>query len=66
MASTQGPPRWARTLLRWVAAGTDRSALIGDLDEEYRRFVHPVRGRLRADLWYCRQVLGSVRESVFW
>jgi predicted permease len=54
------PPRLARALLRWFSASLYRGAALGDLDEEYRRFVRPDRSRLSADLWYWRQVLGSI------
>lgn len=53
------PPRWARTLLERLQLDGDDGALVGDLDEEYRRHIHPERGRWRADLWYVRQVVGS-------
>lgn len=54
------PPRLARTLFRWFSAPLYGGAALGDLDEEYRRFVRPDRSRLSADLWYWRQVLGSI------
>jgi predicted permease len=33
--------------------------VVGDLDEEYTRYVRPRRGRFGADLWYWRQVVRS-------
>ncbi len=54
------PPRLARWLLRRALAGRTRSAVIGDLDEEFTRFVLPERGLAAARRWYWRQALGSV------
>jgi len=54
-----GPPRWARRLLTFLLPRTDPGTLIGDLDEEYVRFVRPDVGRFRADVWYVRQVVLS-------
>jgi hypothetical protein len=35
--------------------------ILGDLLEEYREIVRPARGRLRATLWFARQVVSLVR-----
>jgi hypothetical protein len=51
------PPRWAEGFLRLGLAPRDRDTIAGDLLEEYRQVILPARGRLRADLWYVRQVL---------
>jgi hypothetical protein len=54
------PPRLARWLLRHLLDGAARSAIVGDLDEEFVRFVLPERGRRAARRWYWRQTLGSI------
>jgi hypothetical protein len=53
---TQTPPRWAEILLERLLAARDRETVAGDLREEYADSIVPRRGRLRADLWYLRQV----------
>ncbi len=55
--------------LNWIVrAGfspEDRSALLGDLEEEYRRRVRPARGWLAAQAWYSVQLIkAAVRGSV--
>jgi hypothetical protein len=50
------PPRWAEVLLERLLTAADRQTLVGDLREEFAEAVLPQRGRLRADLWYLRQV----------
>jgi hypothetical protein len=59
-ASTEQPPRWAERLLRLFLHPRDRDTIAGDLLEEYRDTVLPARGRLRARLWYVRQVLSLI------
>ena len=54
------PPAWAETLLRLFLKRADFETVSGDLLEEYRVSIHPVRGRHRADRWYIAQVLGFV------
>ncbi|MEJ2207286.1 MAG: ABC transporter permease [Gemmatimonadota bacterium] len=54
------PPALARWLARRLLGRADGVRLLGDLDEEYGEFQRPGRGRLVADAWYWRQVLGSV------
>jgi hypothetical protein len=54
------PPAWAETLLRAFLSAGDFETVSGDLLEEYRDTVHPARGRLGADAWYVRQVLGFI------
>jgi predicted permease len=54
------PPRLARWLLRRALDGAARSAIVGDLDEEYTRFVVPRDGHRRARRWYWRQAITSV------
>jgi len=40
---------------------TENSPIIGDLVEEYREVVLPARGRVRATLWFARQLASLVR-----
>jgi ABC-type dipeptide/oligopeptide/nickel transport system permease component len=40
----------------------DSSPIIGDLVEEYREVVLPSRGRVRAALWFARQLASLVRS----
>jgi predicted permease len=54
------PPRLARWLLRRVLDGAARSAILGDLDEEFARFVVPQRGVAAARRWYWRQTIASL------
>ncbi|HET7218169.1 MAG TPA: ABC transporter permease, partial [Vicinamibacterales bacterium] len=54
------PPPLARLLLRRVLDGPARSAIVGDLDEEFARFIVPQRGLRRARRWYWRQALASI------
>jgi hypothetical protein len=51
------PPVWAEALLRALLAQRSRDAIAGDLLEEYRESVFPAVGRLRAQIWYIRQVV---------
>jgi putative ABC transport system permease protein len=57
-------PRLPELLLNLCLAPEDRFALTGDLNEEYLLFVRPARGRIRANLWYWRQVVTSLGPSL--
>ena len=57
---TAVPPRLARWLLRRTLDGPARSAIVGDLDEEFARFILPQRGLRQARRWYWRQALSSI------
>jgi hypothetical protein len=59
------PPSWAEDLLRLLLEPEHRESVSGDLLEEYRAGVVPARGRVRADLWYLRQVMGFVWRAVW-
>lgn len=48
-----------RTCLNTQEAETES----GDLLEAYRDSIYPLRGRLGADLWYVRQVVGYVLRA---
>ena len=61
----QGPGPLARLTARLLQSwyGPAESApLLGDLEEEYRAHRLPTVGRLRSELWFARQVLGSTRH----
>jgi hypothetical protein len=60
MSTSATPPRWAETLLRLVLKADEFDSVSGDLLEEYRESVYPVRGPRGADRWYVRQVFGFV------
>jgi predicted permease len=53
------PPRLAGWLLQ-RARPSDAEPILGDLEEDYRGRVLPVRGRGAADRWYWTMVLQSV------
>ncbi len=64
---TAAPPPWAEALLRLVVTPSTFESVSGDLLEEYREAIHPVRGRVAADAWYVVQVLGFVvRSAAVW
>lgn len=54
------PPELPRRLLRRLVPARVRDQLVGDLDEEFQRFVAPARSHARANGWYWRQVLRSL------
>jgi len=60
------PPRGARALLEWLLPPRDAESVMGDLEEEYIRYVRPQRGRLAADFWYWRQVVLSAPRLARW
>jgi hypothetical protein len=60
MASIDQPPRLARWLLCHALTGPARSAIVGDLDEEFSRFVAPAFGARAARRWYWRQAVLSI------
>jgi predicted permease len=57
---TRQPPRLARWLLRRLLDGPVRSAIVGDLDEEFSCLVVDRLGRRAARRWYWRQTLLSL------
>ncbi len=57
------PPRWAEAVLGLLVRSDEAESVSGDLIEEYRITVYPSRGRLRADVWYVRQVLGFMLRA---
>ena len=54
------PPHWAESLLRFFLTPDNFTSISGDLLEQYRDSICPVRGKQRADDWYTAQVLGFV------
>lgn len=60
---TPTPPGWAEALLRGFLKPADVDSVSGDLLEQYRDAIHPVRGQSAADAWYVKQVLGFVWRS---
>src|SRR5262245_13005384 len=52
------PLRWAESVLRVLLTTDEAETIAGDLVEQYRDSVYPVKGRLRADLWFAGQVVG--------
>ena len=61
------PPEWAEALLRLSLRRNDRDTVSGDLLEEYRASIVPIRGKTAADRWYVGQVAGFVwRATWFW
>ena len=57
---TPAPPRWAEVLLERLVPARNRDVIAGDLREEYADAQLPRTGRIRANLWYLRQVLSFV------
>ena len=52
-----------RRLVTWllsVVPPDDREAMLGDIEEEYRTRVRPVRSWAGAEIWYIGQVLAAV------
>jgi hypothetical protein len=60
MKTDTAPPVWAEALLRFFLKPDVFASVSGDLLEQYRDSIHPVRGRLAADRWYVTQALGFV------
>ncbi|MGH9160464.1 MAG: ADOP family duplicated permease [Vicinamibacteraceae bacterium] len=56
------PPSLARWVLTRTLTGAARSAIIGDLDEEFTTSVLPRLGPRRARRWYWRQAIRSVMD----
>jgi putative ABC transport system permease protein len=58
------PPALARWLLRRTLDGPARSAIVGDLEEEFARYMVPQRGIRAARRWYWRQAILSIAACV--
>jgi hypothetical protein len=51
-------------LLKRLLPARDRETVTGDLHEDYAEFAVPQFGRLRANLWYLRQVFSIARRCI--
>ena len=60
------PPAVPRALLLLLLPADGRETVSGDLLEEYREARIPALGRLRANLWYWRQVGGIWLRAYWW
>jgi hypothetical protein len=60
------PPAAAEMLLRALLTPASAETMTGDLLEEYRDRRVPALGRLRADFWYVRQVIGVFLRAYGW
>jgi hypothetical protein len=60
------PPEVAEFVLHALLPVDMRETVSGDLLEEYRESRVPAAGRLRADLWYWRQVGGMWLRAYWW
>ena len=58
------PPALARWLLRRALDGAARSAIVGDLEEEFARYMVPQLGSRAARRWYWRQAILSIAACV--
>jgi putative ABC transport system permease protein len=59
MTHASRAPRWAETLLRFVAPADDADALVEELLDEYAREISR-RGERAARLWFAREALRSL------
>ena len=60
------PPAVPHALLLLLLPADGRESVSGDLLEEYREARIPALGRLRANLWYWRQVGGIWLRAYWW
>ena len=60
------PPAVGQELLKVLLRPDVRESVCGDLLEEYREARLPALGRLRADLWYWRQIGGIWLRAYWW
>jgi hypothetical protein len=60
------PPAVPHALLLLLLPADGRESVSGDLLEEYREARIPALGRLRANLWYWRQVGGVWLRAYWW
>jgi predicted permease len=58
------PPALPRWLLRRTLDGAARSAIVGDLDEEFARYMVPQVGTRAARRWYWRQAIMSIAACI--
>jgi putative ABC transport system permease protein len=60
MAAPVSPPRLARWILGRALAGPARSAIVGDIEEEFACHIAPRLGVRAARRWYWRQTILSI------
>ena len=60
MPAPAAPPRLARWILGRALTGPARSAIVGDIEEEFACYVAPRRGLRAARRWYWRQTILSI------
>jgi len=65
IAEMTRPPEWAEAVLRLSLNAADRENVSGDLLEEYRASIVPIRGKTAADRWYVGQVAGFVWRATW-
>ena len=58
------PPALARRLLRALLPAAHREVVVGDLDEEFERYVSRARTALGARAWYWRQAMRSMSPAL--
>lgn len=58
------PPRLARWILQHALTGPARSAIVGDIEEEFATSVAPHRDARSARRWYWRQTVLSIAACV--
>ena len=67
MKSTR-PPKVAEKILS-ILSSSKKTGLLGDTEEEYR-MIHSESGRLRANIWYARQIFLPLpflfKSTLFW
>ena len=59
------PPRLSAWFLEASLAASERDAVLGDLCEEFQKYVLPQRGAMRARWWYRWQVARSLAPLFF-
>ena len=64
MPGPTSPPRLARWLLQRALTGPARSAIVGDIEEEFASHVAPRLDPRSARRWYWRQTLLSIAACV--
>ena len=60
MSDSHNPPSRAEALLERLLPDHARETVVGDLREEFIESASTQRGRLRANLWYLRQVASFI------
>ena len=59
------PPAWTEAILRLFLRPDLFLSVSGDLLEQYRDSILPIRGLARANAWYLKQVLGFAVRKIF-